>query len=67
MERRFGRNTADKVDAFRIDVGLVFIGIILFSDGDASERRTLLAQIRNNGPSVNPADGWDTLLFISLL
>ena len=43
MEWRLGRNASDKVDAFRIDVGLVFVGIILFSDGDASERRTLLA------------------------
>jgi hypothetical protein len=41
MEWRLGGNTADKVDTLWVDVSLIFIGIILFSNGDASKRRTL--------------------------
>jgi len=38
MERGLGAHPAYKVDGFRVNVGFIFIGIILLSNGDASQR-----------------------------
>lgn len=43
----------DQVDVARILESLVLIGIVLFTDDDLAERRTLLTQVGNNSTSVN--------------
>ena len=51
----------DQVDLFRVDEGLILIGIIFFSNGDSGQRRTLLSQECDNGTSINTRDCWHSL------
>lgn len=60
MERCLRGDTADKVDSFRVDESLVFVGIVLFTDGDAGQRRTLLSQVGYNLTGIHAGDGWHT-------
>ncbi len=61
VEGSFGRYTTHKVDGLRVDVCLVLIGIVLFTNRDASKRRTLLTEVCYNLASVNAGNGGDTL------
>ena len=61
VEGRFGADLLHQIDLFRIYEGFVLIGIILFSNGDSCQRRTLLAQVGNNSPRINAGDSRHTL------
>lgn len=61
VERRLGADLTDKVDLLRIGESLVLVGIVLLTNGDTSQRRTLLTQIGDNGTSVDTRDGGNTL------
>ena len=61
VEGGFGADLADEVDLFGVDEGLVLIGVVLFADRDASERGTLLAEIRHNGAGVDAGNGGHSL------
>ena len=61
MERRLGADLTDKVDLLGIGESLVLIGIVLLTDGDTGQRRTLLTKIGDNGTSVDTRDGGNTL------
>lgn len=53
VEGSLGRDTTDQVDGLRIDVGLILIGIVLLTNGDTSQRGTLLTKISNNLSGVD--------------
>ena len=61
MEGSLGGHAADQVDGLGVDVGLILIGIVLLSNADASQRRTLLTEICHDLTGVDAGDGWDTL------
>ena len=61
MEGCLGGDTSDEVDGLGVDVSFVLIRVVLLSNGDASQRRTLLPQEGDNGPGVHPANGWHAL------
>lgn len=61
VERSLGADLADKVDLLRIGERLILVGIVLFTNGDAGQRRTLFTQIGYNGTGVDARDGRHTL------
>lgn len=61
MERRLGGDLLNQVDLLRIDECLILIRIILLSNCDPGEGRTLLTKVGDNGPSVDTSNGGDTL------
>ena len=60
-ERRLGAHTLHEVDLTGVDVALVFVGIVLIANGDSGQRGTLLAQVGDDGTSVNTGDSRDAL------
>lgn len=61
MEGRLGGDTTDQVDSLRVNVGLVFISIVLFSNGNAGQRRTLLTEVCHDFTRVDTRNSGDTL------
>lgn len=61
MEGSLGADLANKVNLLRVGEGLILIGIVLFTDGDAGQRGSLLTQIGDDGASVNARNGGDAL------
>lgn len=61
MEGSLGANTTNKVDGLGINESLVFVGIVLLSNRDASQRRTLLTEVGDNLTSVHARNGGNTL------
>lgn len=61
MEGSLGAHPANEVDGFRVNVGLILVGIVLFSDGDTSQRRTLLTKVCYDLTGINTRDGRNTL------
>jgi hypothetical protein len=61
VERGLGADTADQVNGFRVNVGLVLIGIVFFANGDASQRRALLTEIGYHLASIDARDSRNAL------
>jgi hypothetical protein len=61
QEGSLGADTLDKVDLAGIDEALILVGIILVTNGDPGQGRTLLTEVSNDGTGVNARDGRDTL------
>jgi hypothetical protein len=61
VEGCFSGHTADEVDSLGVDVCLIFVGIVLLTNGDTSQRGTLLAEVCHNLTGVDARDGWNTL------
>jgi len=61
VEGRLGGNLLDKVDAARVLVGLILVGIVLLANGDLAKGRTLFTKVGDNITSVNAGNGGDTL------
>lgn len=61
VKGRLGADLTNKVDLLRVDEGFVLVGIILFTDSDSSERRSLFTEIGDNLTGINARDGRDTL------
>lgn len=59
VEGSLGRDTTNKIDSLRIDVGFIFISIVLLADSNASKRRTLLTEVCHNLTGVNTGNGRD--------
>jgi len=53
VERLLGADLTNQVDLLGIGESLILIGIVLFTNGDTSQRRTLLTQIGDNGTGIN--------------
>lgn len=60
VEGCLGADSADKIDSLRVDIGLVLISIVLFSDGDAGQRGTLLSEVRDNFTCIDAGDSRNT-------
>ena len=60
-EGGLGANPLDEVDLARVEEGLILIGVVLLTDGDPGERRTLLSEVSDDGTGVNAGDGGHTL------
>lgn len=60
-EGSLGADTLDEVDLTGVNEALVLIGIVLVTNGDPSEGRTLLSEEGDNFTSINAGDGRDTL------
>jgi hypothetical protein len=60
-KRGFGAHALDEVDLTRVDEALVFVGIVLFTNGNPSKGRTLLSEEGDNLTSINAGDGGNTL------
>lgn len=56
-EGGLGAHALDQVDLARIDEALVLIGIVLATDGDTSQRRTLLTEVCDDFSRVHPSNG----------
>lgn len=61
VERSLGADLTDQVDLLRVDEGLILVSVVLLTDGDTSEGRTLLTEVGDNGTSVDAGDGGHTL------
>lgn len=61
MERSLSGHTTNQVNGFGINVGLVFVGIVLLANGDASKGGTLLTEIGYDLTCVDTRNGWYTL------
>jgi hypothetical protein len=59
MERVFGADSFDKVDCARIHEGLVFVGIVFFSDNDTGKARSAFAEEGDDSAGVNTGNGGD--------
>ena len=53
VEGGFGAHSLDEVDLLGVDEGLVLVGIVLFSDGDPGEGRSLLTKVGDNGSGID--------------
>ncbi|KAI6748599.1 hypothetical protein HG530_015372 [Fusarium avenaceum] len=60
-EGSLGGDTLYKVDLTRVDKTLVLISIVLFSNGDPSQGRSLLSEVGDNGTGINTRDGGNAL------
>lgn len=60
VEGSLGADFLDQVDLLRVDECLVLVGIILFSDCDASKRRASLSKVSHNGTGIHSRDGGNT-------
>ncbi len=53
MKGSLGADPLDQVDLFRINESLILISVVLLSNGDPGQRRTLLAQVCDNRTGIN--------------
>jgi len=60
-EGGLGANLLDQVDLAGIDKALVFVGVVLVTDGDPSKGRTLLTEMGDDSASINARDGGNAL------
>jgi hypothetical protein len=60
-EGSLGADSLDQVDLARVDKALVLISIVLITNGNPSEGRTLLSEEGDNGSSIDAGDGGNTL------
>ena len=60
-ERRLGAHTLNQVDRAGVDETLVLVGIVLVTDGNPRQRRTLLTEVCDDLTSVDTRDGGHTL------
>jgi len=61
VEGSLGRDTADQVNGFGVDIGLVLIGIVFLTNSDTGEGGTLFTEVGYDLTGVNTRDGGDTL------
>lgn len=61
VERSLGGYFLNQVDLLGVYKGFVLVRIVLLSDGDAGEGRALLAEVCDDGTSVDAGDGRNTL------
>ncbi len=59
VEGRFGADFGHEVDLFGVDEGLVLVLVILLPNGDACERRALLAEVGNDRAGVDAGNSRD--------
>lgn len=60
-EGSFRADALDEVDLSGVNKALVFVLIVLFTDGDAGERRTLFSEIGDDVSGVDTRDGGNAL------
>lgn len=60
-EGSLGADALDQVDLARVDEALVLVGIVLVTNGDPGEGRTLLTEEGDDGTGVDTRDGGDAL------
>lgn len=60
-EGSLGADTLDQVDGTGVDEALVLVGVVLVTNGDPSEGRTLLTEVGDDLTSIDARDGRDTL------
>jgi hypothetical protein len=61
VEWSLGADSLHQVDLLGVNESLILIGIIFFPNGDSSQRRSHLPQIRDNGTGVDTRDSRNTL------
>jgi hypothetical protein len=61
VEGSLGRHTTDQVNGLRVNVGFILVGIVLLTNGDTCEGRTLLTEVCHNLTRVDAGDGGNTL------
>jgi hypothetical protein len=61
VEGRLGGYLFDKVNAARVLVSLILVGVVLLTNGDLAKGRTLFTEVGDNVASVDAGDGGDTL------
>lgn len=60
-ERSLGAHFLDEVDLGRVHEALVLVGIVFVTNGDPSQRGTLLSEVSDDGTSIDTGDGRDAL------
>lgn len=54
-----GAHALNEIDLTRVNEGLVLVGVVLLTRGDAGEGGTLLSEVRDNSTRVDSRDGRD--------
>ena len=60
-EGGFRANALDEVDLSGVNEAFIFVGIVLVTNGDTGERRTLFSEVGDNFSGVNARDGGNAL------
>lgn len=60
-KRSLGANTLDQVDLARVDKALIFVGVVLVTNGDSGERGTLLSEEGDDFSGINSRNSGDAL------